>query len=94
MPREETEYTTITVPKRVKNDLDEHRGGRPWAVFLEQLRREHADPITLNDAEEIADRVVERVDGEVDAGELSLAVADYLMNDTDPPRKVAEERQG
>jgi len=90
---QEREYTTITVTKRVKEDLDEYRDGRPWSVFLEQLRKEHADPITLNDAQEIADVVGEQVGADVDKSELGLAVADYLMAEYELPRKVAEEMQ-
>jgi hypothetical protein len=72
-----TETTTISVPRIVKENLDKHRDGRPWGEFLERLRREHADPITLNDAEEIADVVSDRVDGaEMDADELAATIAE------------------
>lgn len=87
----ETKYTTITVTDRVKEDLDTHRDGRPWSVYLEQLRQEHADPITLNDAEEIADKVAQSVESGVDENELALATADYLMSEYRLPAKVAEE---
>lgn len=55
------ESTTITVDRWVKESLDAHREGRPWNQYLEQLRREHADPITFNDAQQI----VEYIDSEV-----------------------------
>lgn len=89
-----TENTTITVRRITKKQLDEYRDERPWDVFLEQLRREHADPITLNDAQAIADRVAEDIDGDVDAGEVALAVADYLMTEYDLAGKVADELEG
>lgn len=91
---ETTDFTTISVPESVKARLDEQRGARPWGAFLEQLRQEHADPITLNDAEAIADHVAERVESEPDTGELALAVADYLMTEYELPRKVANELEG
>jgi len=89
----DTEYTTITVTERTKERLDEERNGQPWSAFLEELRQEYADPITLNDAEAIADHVSDRVESDVDEGELALATADYLMSEYDLPRKVAEELQ-
>lgn len=52
-----TENTTISVQRITKQRLDEHRDGRNWDVFLEQLRREHADPITYNDVSDIADEL-------------------------------------
>lgn len=52
-----TEETTITVSRLTKAALDEHRDGRPWDQYLETLRREHADPLTLNDAEDIVDAI-------------------------------------
>lgn len=62
MPRGETGYTTITVPVDVKESLDEHRDGRPWGTYLEQLRREHADPLTINDVQELARLLSEELD--------------------------------
>lgn len=56
------EDTTITVRRYTKAQLDEHRDGRPWDVFLEQLRREHADPLTFNDAEQIAEYLEEQLE--------------------------------
>ena len=61
MPEYWTTSTTITVDRWVKASLDEHRDGRPWGQFLEQLRREHADPITINDVGELADRLDEEL---------------------------------
>lgn len=86
------EETTITCARWVKHDLDKHRNGTPWTPFLEQLRQEYADPLTLNDAEEIAEEVKRQVgDSDLDEGELALATADYLMTEYDLPGKVAEE---
>lgn len=59
-----TTYTTITVQESVKQDLDEYRDGRSWSEFLEKLRQEHADPVTLTDAEEIAEIVSESIETE------------------------------
>lgn len=87
----ETEYTTITVMESVKEDLDKERNGQPWSAFLEELRQEYADPITLNDVEEIADRLGERLDGDMGTGDVALGVADYLMTEYNLPEKVAEE---
>lgn len=52
-----TEKTTISVSRITKQKLDEHRDGRPWDTYLEQLRREHADPLTINDVNELADNL-------------------------------------
>jgi len=49
--------TTITVTRFTKQRLNTHRDGRPWDVYLEKLRREHADPITYNGVEEIAEQL-------------------------------------
>lgn len=57
LPEYWTESTTITVDRWVKESLDRYREGRPWNQFLEQLRREHADPITFNDVDEIAEQL-------------------------------------
>jgi len=57
-----SEDTTITVSKATKRQLDAHRDGRPWNQYLEQLRREHADPLTLNSVDEIADRLESQMD--------------------------------
>lgn len=85
------EDTTITVPRIVKASLDEHRDGQRWAHYLESLRRKAEDPLNLNDAQAIAEHVVENLDGNADEGEIGLAVADYLMTEYDLPAKVAEE---
>jgi hypothetical protein len=58
----ETDYTTITVREETKQRLDEHRDGRPWDQYLETLRREHADPITINDADELAKTLAAHID--------------------------------
>lgn len=58
----ESGYTTITVREETKERLDEHRDGKKWDAYLEELRREHADPLTLNDAEEIADYLAKRLE--------------------------------
>lgn len=56
-----SERTTITVRRYTKERLDAHREGRPWDEYLELLRREHADPITFNDVESIADALKEQI---------------------------------
>jgi len=59
------EETTITVRRMTKRRLDEHRDGRSWDVFLEKLRREHSDPLTINDVERLSEMLAEkREDGE------------------------------
>lgn len=55
------EDTTITVSRYTKARLDHHRDGRPWDQFLEMLRREHADPLTFNDANEIAEYLADHL---------------------------------
>lgn len=71
-----TEQTTITVNRITKMRLDEHRDGRPWDTYLEQLRREHADPLTINDVNELADSLEASLD-------LASMVADPgVDNDT------------
>jgi len=67
----ETEWTTITVPKHVKADLDVERGSKPWGAFLEELRKEHADPITLNDVSELADQLEAELEQSVDLQRLN-----------------------
>jgi len=62
------ERTTITVSRATKQRLDAHRDEKPWDHYLEQLRRESADPLTLTDAEQVADAV---------SGEVELDVPNY-----------------
>jgi len=49
------EDTTITVPRYVKWSLNEHRDGKPWGRFLEELRKQYADPMTMNDGQQIVE---------------------------------------
>lgn len=77
-----SEDTTITVSRYTKASLDEHRDGRPWDEYLEKLRREHADPLTLTDAEQIAERV---------SGELPDAETVTLEWDDDADLPVPDE---
>lgn len=91
---DEIEWTTITVPKPVKEDLDSHRDGRSWGSYLETLRREHADPLTMNDAEQLAEYLEKRLEStDVDSRELGEATADYLMAEYNLPQKVADRLQ-
>jgi len=74
-----TENTTISVSRHTKARLDEHRDGRPWDTYLEQLRREHADPITINGVQEMADILVDELAAEaggpqVDDSDIARAV--------------------
>lgn len=88
---EDIEYTTITVPKGVKEDLDEQRGATPWGAFLEELRQEHADPITLNDAQAIAEEVTENIAAggvKVNAGEIAERIKDELSMANEPGVEV------
>lgn len=91
------ESTTITVDRWVKESLDRHRDGRSWNAYLEQLRREHADPITLNDVEEIAEHLKNEISManepgvEVDVGRILGRIDDL---ESALPRKVAEEMEG
>jgi hypothetical protein len=94
LPEWWAEETTITCRRYTKQRLDTHRDGRPWDVFLEQLRQSHADPVTMNDIGEIADAVAREANADVDTGELALAVADYLMNEYNLPAEVASEMEG
>jgi len=55
------EDTTITVPRITKQHLDEHRDGKKWGPYLEELRRQYADPLTLRDVDEIAERLKNEV---------------------------------
>jgi len=57
-----TSYTTITVREETKKRLNEHRDGKKWDVYLEELRREYADPMTLSEAEAIAEYIAERLE--------------------------------
>lgn len=94
-----TESTTITVSRYTKAQLDEHREGRPWDEFLEMLRREHADPITFNDAQQIVDFINEEValrEG-VDADAIASRVSeriDYAHLADRVAENVAQELEG
>lgn len=74
MAQDQIDWTTITVPREVKEELDAERGSRPWGAFLEELRQTHADPITLNDAEELAAFLNEELDVAVDYAEIESRV--------------------
>lgn len=63
------EKTTITVDRWVKAHLDHDRDGQPWNQYLETLRRQKADPVTLSDAQVIAEYLEDK---------LSLTVDDDL----------------
>lgn len=91
-------YTTITVREQTKERLDEHRDGQKWDEYLEMLRREHADPITVNDVEELADLLVDTIGAEaggpaVDDSEIAREVARQL-DYTALADKVADEVVG
>jgi len=91
----ETEYTTITVRKRTKERLNEHRDGRPWDQYLEKLRREHADPVTLNDMGELADSLEDELslrEG-FDADTLAIRVSERI-DYTQLANRVADELHG
>jgi len=62
LPAYWAESTTITVDRWVKESLDAHRDGRPWNQYLEKLRREHADPITINDVHDLAEVLIRELD--------------------------------
>lgn len=93
-----TENTTITISRLTKARLDEYRDGRSWDYFLEQLRREHADPITINDVSELADILVDELGAaaggpQVDDSEIAAAVVrqfDYV----ELASAVADELEG
>ena len=70
----------------MKARLDHHRDGRPWNQFLEQLRKEHADPITFNDAEAIAETVSDRVKDEFGLTDFAEMYEDV----EEPPPQPAE----
>jgi len=57
-----TKDTTITVNRITKARLDRIRDDLPWDAFLEKLRREHADPLTMNDGEQIVDYLESQLD--------------------------------
>jgi hypothetical protein len=81
LPSYWVESTTITVDRWVKASLDEHRDGRPWNEFLEKLRREHADPITFNDIDRIADalnRELDAVETSIDEDAVAMSVYEEL----------------
>lgn len=96
-----TENTTITVSRYTKARLDEHRDGRPWDEFLEKLRMEHADPLTLRDIDEISDLVAEQT-ADLLVSELGDGMTlNYrpVLNRLDDlqaqlPKDVAEELHG
>jgi hypothetical protein len=77
------------VPESVKDDLDEHREERPWGSYLEQLRREHADPLTFNEAQEIADVVAESIETEnLDIDEIVDRLKNELSMANEPGVEV------
>jgi len=80
MAEEGSGYTTITVPREVKEALNEERNEQPWGAFLEQLRQQYADPISLNDTSEIATAVENALsDGEiVNPEEIAELVANEI----------------
>lgn len=59
------EETTITLPRHIKRSLGAHRDDQPWGRFLEQLRREHADPLTFTSVEAIADELNQQLESRV-----------------------------
>jgi hypothetical protein len=62
-----TETTTISVPRYVKASLEAHKDSdEGWGEFLERLRQHHADPLTMNDAEAIAEYVGDRLEARFD----------------------------
>lgn len=65
-----TEDTTITVPRYVKAHLDENRDGQNWGPYLEKLRRVNDDPLTMTEVDEIADRLAEQLEMNVDYAEI------------------------
>lgn len=76
------EETTITVSRYTKARLDAHRDGKPWDQYLEQLRREHADPMTLTSVDEIAERLNKQLTVTLDATErheIAQDVAEVLQ---------------
>lgn len=58
----DNDYTTIPVREETKERLNAERDGRPWDQYLESLRRESADPLTLATVDEIADALAERLE--------------------------------
>jgi len=72
LPNHWQEETTITVTRYTKARLDENRDGVPWDTYLETLRREHADPLTLSDADDVAREVVERLEGSKPLAEMEF----------------------
>ncbi len=92
-----TEDTTITLPRIVKASLDEHRDGKKWGPYLEELRRNYADPLTLNDAEEIAEYVTKQLDTidlDVDEREIANMVASDLSGQLSAIEETVEELTG
>jgi len=72
--QENQEWTTITVHPETKEKLDKERGSTPWSAYLEELRKAKADPITLNDAQEIADILTDEIETGVDYAEIESRV--------------------
>lgn len=56
------ESTTITVDRWQKAFLDECRDGTPWGTHLVNLQREHNDPLTLTDVNDIAEQLVSQLE--------------------------------
>lgn len=74
MAQDQSEWTTITVRKPVKEKLDAKRGSRPWTEFLEELRQSHADPITLNEITDVAEYLNDELEVNVDYAEIERRV--------------------
>jgi len=72
--QENQDWTTITVRPETKVKLDAERGSTPWSAFLEELCDAKADPITLNDAKEIAEIVSNDIETGVDYTEIESRV--------------------
>ena len=91
-------YTTITVREETKERLDAHREGQQWDAYLEQLRREHADPVTINDVQELADRLVDELGAAAGGPEVddSRIAADVVrqFDYAELANQVADEIEG
>lgn len=62
------EPTTITIPTHLKHRLEQGKDASDcdtWEEYLEKLRTAHADPLTLNEAESVADYLEDRLDSAV-----------------------------
>lgn len=94
LPEEETNYwletTTISVKRITKQQLDHERDGKPWDEYLEQLRREHADPLTVNNVDDITDRISDQIDTLAYEGALSEDDAQRIESSL----STIEERTG